>query len=481
MLSNILKWFGYTKDGSIVINSPSSSATVSGVVTFTGTSIQAVNGTNLPPQSFSISVDLSAVSGAYTFTASNSAGHQDDRTVIVSNVSPNNTIIYNDEGNAIVDSAGARWTLVGGVVYKNSATIGFSAGITELIYHNGEFTSWYRGPASSSWKWNGSSSWVLSTWPVPVTEWDHLNRWGVNGHITWGGGPYSLDSAQAAALVAFGANVYRNGFSGGDLNRFKQFISAYAAPAHIAVYPVALVGGGVDESASYAKGFSVGVEMGGLKGYVPIYELCNEWDGDSNVINGGVDGDLQTHYQSAGYLVARGVIRGVHDGILSVDPDAKFAGPGGTWLHYGFSDMLWFGKTPNGGSSVDSAKIVRWDVTTWHWYGNMGNPEAAGGGSKNMLSHMASYGVPLRMNEYGAYFSSYSDEVAVTNAITGSNLMIKWDTKRATYGITGADLYELYDDLSAGDEGKFGVVQSDGTTKKSTRWTAVAAYISAHP
>src|SRR5690242_5642164 len=116
MLSNIFRWFGYQKDGSIVINSPSSSATVSGVVTFTGTSIQTVNGNPLPAQSWSASVDLSAVQGAFTFHVENSAGHVDDRTVIVQNASPNDTIIYNNEGNLITDSAGAKWSVTAGKV-----------------------------------------------------------------------------------------------------------------------------------------------------------------------------------------------------------------------------------------------------------------------------------------------------------------------------------------------------------------------------
>lgn len=477
MLSNILRWFGFVKDGSIQILSPSHSATVSGVVTVSGTSIQQVNGSALPAQSFSFSLDTSLIAnGPFTISATNSAGHTDDCPVIVNNTSPNNSIIYNGEGNTLVDSAGAKWTLSAGVVYKNGATIGFSSGISELIFHNGTFVSHYPGPPSSEWLWDGSF-WVQSTWPVPVTDAAHLPFWGANGHITWGGTAYSLDSAMAARLVSFGANVFRNGYTFGDLNRFKNFISAYAAPAHIAVYPVLLYSHTADESSGYAVGYSIGVEVAGLKGYVPMYEIANEYDGYA--ISGG-DGDVPSNYDDARYKISRGLIRGVVDGIRSIDQTTKIAGPGGTWLHYGFSGMLWNGTSPSSSGSADASKIVRWDITTWHWYDNMGNIESAGSGSKNALSALAAYGVPLRMNEWGCYASSFSDEAAIATYLTGANLMQKWDTKRSAYGIVGADIYELFDDGMAGDEGQFGVVASDATTPKG-RWSAVAAYIAAHP
>lgn len=471
MLSAILNWFSNRKDGSIVINSPSSSATVSGVVTFAGTSIQTVNGTPLPAQSWSISADLSAVTGAYTFHVENSAGKIDDRTVIVQNVSPNNATVFNNDGRYLTDSAGARWNVVNGVVYKNSATIGFSAGISELIFHNGQFTSFYPGPPSSVWAFNGSA-WVQSAWPAPVT---YTSFWGMNGHF-WGGTAYSKDSQTVAKLVAAGCNTYRVGYAFGDLTRFKNFISAYAAPSHIAVYPVALISAAADESAAYALGYSLGVEMAGLAGMVPMYELPNEYASYS--LNSGADGNLTSHYNAALFKVSRGLFRGVLAGIRSIDATTPIAGPTDTWLHTGFGNMLWNGTSPDI-ASANTALQVRWDLTTWHWYDNMGNIESAGGPNMNVLSALAAYGVPIRLNEYGCYFSSYSSEAAVSTALV-NNLMVKWDTKRATYNITGCDSYELYDDGRAGDEGQFGVVLSDASTNKTTRFSSVAAYILAH-
>lgn len=386
--------------------------------------------------------------------------------------SPDGTVIYNNSGT-IYDSAGAAWTVVNGVVKKDGVNVAFSNGVTELVIKNGIFTSHIGGPPTSEWYYNGTA-WVQGTWPQPVT--DRLTFWGQNGHF-WAGTAFSKDTQTALKLVASGTNTYRVGFAAGDLGRFKEFISAYAAPAHIAVYPVGLIGADVDEDAGYARGYSVGVEMGGLKGYVPYYELPNEYASYS--INAGADGNIPSHYNAALYKVSRGVFRGMIDGVRSVDKNARFIGPAETWLHVGFSDMLWNGTSPDN-SSQNVALQVRWDITTWHWYSNMGDIEAAGGITLNVLNYLKNaYGKPIRINEYGCYASSFSDETAIATYLTGSNLMGKWDTKRATYNITGCDNYELFDDSSGGDEGRFGIVQSDAFVNKG-RYSAFAAYIVNH-
>jgi len=390
-----------------------------------------------------------------------------------STFSPDGTVIYNNSGTVITDSAGSKWSVVNGVVLKNGSTVGFTSGVAELVWKNGVFTSHIIGPPSGEWFYNGSS-WVQGTWPQPVT--DRLTFWGQNGHF-WAGTAFSKDAQTALKLVASGTNTYRVGFAGGDANRFKQFISAYAAPAHIAVYPVGLIGAAADESAAYANGYSVGVEMSSLKGYVPYYELPNEYASYS--INGGSDGNLSSHYNAALFKVSRGVFRGMVDGIRSQDPNARFIGPAETWLHWGFSDMIWNGTSPDN-NDPNPALAVKWDITTWHWYSNMGNIEAAGGITANVLQVLKdNYGKPIRINEYGCYASSFSDEAAITAYLTGTNLMGKWDTKRATYNITGCDNYELFDDSSGGDEGQFGIVQSDAFVNKG-RYSAFAAYIVNH-
>lgn len=481
MLTTVLKWFGYLKDGSIVINYPSSSATVSGVVTFTGTSIQTVNGNPLPAQSWSISADLSAVNGAYTFHVENSAGHVDDRTVIVNNVSPNNTIIYNNEGNAITDSAGARWTVVSGKVFRNSATVGVTNGVRELIWHDGIFIQYYPGPPSSCWSWDGSN-WNQTTWPVPVTDFTHMQFWGMNGHAP-NGGVWSAQQQQVTNLVASGFNVYRTNCSHGDVAVLKQFISANAAPSHVAVYPCFLPNVGTNESTSYANGYSLGAEMATLQGYVPMYEITNELESYA-ILGGGYNGDIPSHYDNTRYLQCRGLLRGMIDGIRSVDTTTPIAGPAAGWLHYGFTDMLWNGNSPASSGSTDASKVVRWDLTTWHWYDNMGDIENAGDISANVLQHISnSYGKPIRINEFGCYQSDFSvsGETALTAYLTGANLMGKWDSKRATYNIVGCDYYELYDDGQGGDEGQFGIYLINTTSKKSTRWSAMASYVQNHP
>jgi len=367
--------------------------------------------------------------------------------------SPDGSIIYNNDGKFITDSSG----------------------ITELIFKNGVITGHYPGPPSSEWYFNKTNGhWTQGTWPVPVT--DRLSKWGANGHF-WGGTAYSKDAQTVTKLVAAGCNTYRVGYAFGDLGRFQQFISAYAAPNHIAVYPVALIGATADESSGYVYGYSMGVEMSGLKNYVPIYEFPNEYAG--YCLNAGADGNSPSHYDAALFKVARGLFRGFRDGVLSRHPTAKFAGPTDTWLHTAFGQMLYDGTSPDN-LSPNAALRVRWDLTTWHWYSDMGNIESAGGPQQNVLSTIAAWGAPIRINEYGCRFSSFSDETAVTNYLTGTNLMGKWEAVKATYNITGSDYYELYDDGQPGDEGQFGIVLADAVSNKPIRFSAFAAYIVGH-
>jgi hypothetical protein len=62
----------------------------------------------------------------------------------------------------ITDDSGAVWTVSGGVVYKNGATVGFSTGVATLLYFAGGF---YALNTSNAWWFFNGSSWVASADP----------------------------------------------------------------------------------------------------------------------------------------------------------------------------------------------------------------------------------------------------------------------------------------------------------------------------
>jgi hypothetical protein len=312
---------------------------------------------------------------------------------------------------------------------------------------------------------------------VTVSKLTAIEFWGVNGHIGWGA-PYTNQQAQVNALVDLNMKSYRNGYSIGAFNTFKSFINTYAAPAGVAVYPVLLpdVGSVTNETDAYTLGYKLGVEVAGLKGLVQAYEICNELDSWC-ILGGQFNGDIASHYDNAKFQIARGAIRGIIAGIKSLDTVAKIVGVAGTWLHYGFADMLRNGTQPDGTAGHPT---VDWDITSWHWYSDMGDPEKAGWINANVLQHLASYGKPIWITEYGVRGSFSGDENVRTAYLTGATCMADWYGYRTKYNIQHCAMYELFDDGRAGDEGMFGLVLNDAVTPKPIRYAAVKSFVANH-
>lgn len=436
-------------------------------VTLSGSSVQSVDGVALAAQSFT-EVRNVTNDGAYTFTVTNSAGE----TATVSTVKESADGKISAAG-PIYDGAGAAWTVVGGVVKKNGVSVGYTAGTVALLYYGKKFYSKYTDATVTSWwMWDGTY-WVASNdpRPLPVTP-----KWGINGHITWGA-PYNNDAAQITALSDLNMKSYRNGFGKGDLARFKAFIQNSAQPAGVVVYPVCLPNwNSPDESSAYAQGYALGQEVANLQGLVPVYEITNELD-TFCILGGQYNGDQPSHFDNAKFCIARGLIRGVIAGIRSCDTKTPLVGGTGNWLHYGFTDMLRNGTQPDG---TTGHPTVDWDITAWHWYSDMGDMENASFIHANVLSHLATYGKPIWINEYGVRQAFAGDEATRTAYLTGATCMGDWSRLAATYNITHTAMYELFDDGRTGDEGAFGIVLNDGITPKPTRYAAIKTFVAAH-
>lgn len=436
-------------------------------VTISGVTIQSVDGVALSGQPFTESRTC-ANDGLYTFTVTNGAG--ESASVSSIKESADGKIVTT---GTIYDGAGAAWTVSAGVVKKNGVSVGYTAGVAQLLYYGKKFYSQYvDATVTTWWLWDGSY-WTATNDPRPLPT---ITKWGINGHITWGA-PYNNDAAQIAALTDLGMKSYRNGFSKGDLARFKAFITNSARPAGVIVYPVCLPNwNSPDESSAYAQGYTLGQEVANLQGLVPVYEVSNELD-TFCLLGGQYNGDQPSHFDNAKFCIARGLIRGVIAGIRSCDTKTPIVGGTGNWLHYGFTDMLRAGTQPDG---TTGRPIVDWDITAWHWYSDMGDPENAGFIHANLLAHLATYGKPIWINEYGVRQAFAGDEATRTAYLTGVTCMGDWASKAATYNITHTAMYELFDDGRTGDEGAFGLVLNDGVTPKATRYAAAKSFVGSH-
>jgi hypothetical protein len=82
--------------------------------------------------------------------------------------SPNDTIVANGSTAAIIDGTGNKWTVVGGVVYKNGTPAGSSANVTVIAYVNDVI--WQENSTKLWWSWTGvgwSSGTGTAASPLP--------------------------------------------------------------------------------------------------------------------------------------------------------------------------------------------------------------------------------------------------------------------------------------------------------------------------
>lgn len=465
------------------ITSPVNGATVTGnSLTVKGTSVQKVNGVALPAQSWSQVIDISSYTGTFSLSFSNSSGDSAILSLVKqSTESPNGATLTDTTGTgtgvvtgSLIDSAGAAWTLhndptYGNVVYKNGAQYGNTDHVVQLLYYNtviyvlGNDGNWY-GYSSGAWN-------MLPGGLDPRGG----KFWQINGHITWPE-QYQNWAGQIAKIKDLNMPTYRNGYALGDLSTFQNFITNNAVPNSVRVYPVLLPDPTLqaNETAAYNTGVTLGTEVAGLKEMVIAYDIANELDSWA-LLGSQYNGDVASHYDNGRFMIARGLIRGVIAGIKAIDTTTPIVGVSGTWLHYGFTDMLVNGTQPDG---TTGHPTVTWDITGWHWYSDMGNPESAGNITANVLSKLQGYGKPIWITEYGVR-PNYGSEAAIGTYLTAT-MMQEWVNKAATYNITAVCLYDLFDDANLPGGDLYGVVMEDGVTNKG-RYNPVKTFIMNNP
>ena len=137
---------------------------------------------------------------------------------------------------------------------------------------------------------------------------------------------------------------------------------------------------------------------------VTMYECGNELTRDPAIIvNSATAGTGRADFNNTNWPIMRGVMRGMIDGIKSVQPNAR-CGINLTVADVAASDMLWDGLQPDGTGGYPQ---VRWDITTWHNYQVYGDifdvgTDGAGPGFNLPVYCKARYGVPFMITEWNA-------------------------------------------------------------------------------
>jgi hypothetical protein len=158
------------------------------------------------------------------------------------------------------------------------------------------------------------------------------------------------------------------------------------------------------ESAAYSQGYAVAKAVASaLKPYgVTLYECGNELTRqNATVVNFSYAGTKASDFNNTNWPVMRGVMRGMIDGVKSVQPTAK-CGINFCVADIGASDALWDGMQPDGTGGYPK---VRWDITTWHNYEVYGDifsvgTDGAGPGFDLPTYCKARYGVPFIISEW---------------------------------------------------------------------------------
>lgn len=298
--------------------------------------------------------------------------------------------------------------------------------------------------------------------------------YGVNGHLQQGGA-YGTSSPQTqlAQLQDLGITMYRSDVSDkAAATALAQFSTTMAAGG-VTVYPVLLIAPQeyANETASYNAGYALGQQVASAM-HASYYEVGNELEADA--LAGNYDGTFSTDYTNSKFMLARGAIRGMIDGIKSVDTQGKIVMGAGTWLHWGFDQMLAQGTQPDG---TGGHPVVSWDVTAWHWYNEYDDIQniCGGSGCYNVLSKLQAFGKPIWLTEYGVRPWTATNAQAATY-LTGNMMMAEYASVASTYNLQSIQMYELYDDPA----GAYGLLQSDGKTKKA-QYTSVKSFIASHP
>lgn len=294
-----------------------------------------------------------------------------------------------------------------------------------------------------------------------------LPFYGINGHVNQGGAYAMPFRQQRALLKELGMRTYRN-----------DVWDARGA-CHLAALCDVLDGSGMvvlpcltpslpssgSERAAYDIGFSLGRGCASiLKGRVPVYECGNELE--TQIVHG--DGDTPQNYDRRRWPAYRGLLRGMVEGVRHADPGAKVGLHAG-WLHFGALSLLWHGHSPEG----LRGEPLRWDVTMYHWYSDMGDIRDIKG--IDVLDTLRNaFGQPVCITEFG--FRPDGHEAHQANYMANKAFSQFLDV-RQRYDIHSAILYELFD-MAA--DNYYGLLDESGRRKKPA-YHALKRFIAEHP
>lgn len=368
----------------------------------------------------------------------------------------------------LIDKSNNYWTMSNGAVYKNGVQDRAAPSATLLLWFGGLF--YLQTSNGQFYVRTLMGAWLTCSDPRVAKAAKAGSFYGINGHYDY---PFT-PTQTVTALQALGCTTYRLGC----VNTSKQLnpVIAMAKAFQTAKLELfTLINYGLrdstgtlytSETAAYnAAHAGAAAIAAALAPYgVTTYECGNELTRDPAIIlNSATAGTNATDFNNANWPIMRGAIRGMIDGVKSVQPTAR-CGVNFCVADVAASDMLWDGKQPDGSTGHPQ---VRWDVTTWHNYSPYGDifnigTDGAGPGFNLPVYCKARYGVPFMITEWNA-----APEFTETNRSTyvGKQLTEFYNARKSDQ-IESVMFYEL----TSGDY-TYGIVLDDMTPIQPTYGT----------
>jgi hypothetical protein len=357
--------------------------------------------------------------------------------------SPNGTTV--PPAPYINDALGRRWSVINGVIYRDGLVVGVNYGVALLLWYGGMM--WHQNTSGQFYVWADAAGWLHCSDPRTAGIAAPGNFYGINGHYD-----YTYTPAQVIALLkGIGCTTYRVG-----CDEDPQQIAAVCALAQAfqaaGMTLFVLVNQGMtdasgnvlaNEKVAYDQAFMVASTVAGaLKPFgVTLYECGNELTRqNSTILDFNQAGNTASDFNNANWPAMRGVMRGMIDGVRSVQPDAK-CGINFCASDIGAADALWEGRQPDGTTGYP---VVRWDITTWHnyeVYGDIFNVGTDGAGPGFDLPGYckARYGVPFMITEW----NTGPEKTEVYRASYITSQLTNLYQARKTHNIQSAMYYVL--------------------------------------
>jgi hypothetical protein len=288
--------------------------------------------------------------------------------------------------------------------------------------------------------------------------------WGVNGHpvVSYPGIPIEkqLDFIKDLGLKSYRVNVTAEG----EADALAEVVKAGKARG-IEILPVITPGLDLDKDKPdelYNDARKLALTLGTrFKNDIRVWELGNEMevyaiikpcekrdDGSQYPCGWGPAGGTGVlDYYGPRWVKVSAVLKGLSDGMTTVDPSIKKAMGTAGWGHTGA-----FARMKQDG--------IAWDISVWHMYGE--DPEWA-------FREISSYGKPIWVTEFNNPYGSQRSERQQADGV--KQTMTRLRELQDKYKVEAAHIYELLDETywAPGFEANMGLVRL--TASNNGEWT----------